>query len=133
MKVRNLLFGSMLLLSIHSLPVYAEEEKIWYKSWDEKVGEKAREIRGSVDPDGNLQEKVKSTYESSKQHLEGYYDAAEGYVDDNKSGWKEKGSAALDAIKEKAKGAAGDLKDGVVEGYENIGDESDASSDEGFI
>ena len=120
-------------MPIHSLPVYAEEEKSWYKSWGEKIGEKAREIQGSIDPDVSLQEKAKSTYESSKQHLEGYYDSAENYVDDNKSDWKEKGSAALGVIKEKAKEAAGDLKDGVVEGYENVGDESDASSDEGFI
>ncbi|MBT3717757.1 MAG: hypothetical protein HOG37_02345 [Gammaproteobacteria bacterium] len=121
--MRNKLWLAGVVFSISALAMTAEaaEEKGWFQSWGEKIGQKAREGVDMVDPDGSMQEKAKTTYKSSKQYLSENYEAVEGYVAENKEGWKSEGSTAYDSMKESAIEAAGDLKKGAVQGYEKLG------------
>lgn len=123
-KIKQVLIAGGVSLYMFPMALIAEEESSWYKSLGEKIGQKARDIRQQVDPDGNMQEKATATYESSKQQLEEYYDAAEGYLSERKPDWKKKGGAVLDQAKDKAE----ELKEGIIKGYEEAVEPSVESS-----
>lgn len=103
-------------MTIWLLPmsVVAEDGNSWYKSLGKAIGEKARAVQETIDPDGSLKEKAIDSYEASKQYAGEKYEAAEGYVNENRDGWKEKGISAYESTKEKA----AEVYDGVKQGYE---------------
>ncbi len=121
--------GVVVAFGIFPLSVHAEQpvqepqqevqetEKSWLRSWGEKIGQKAREARDQVDPDGSLQEKTTTSYEDSKSWLKEQYGAAKNYVDENKGDWKKEGAELYGLSKEQAKEAWKEFRQGAKEGF----------------